>query len=85
MPDYTSAARRIGELDWHRSAPLWSEIVRERVDKEGNTVLGLAGGGAQTRRFITRVVRSELGLDELLRERGFVDEDNSETLDLEAA
>ncbi|MCA1653161.1 MAG: DNA sulfur modification protein DndB [Sphingomicrobium sp.] len=77
VPDYVSAARKIGELDWHRSAEIWSEIVREKVDKEGNTVLGLAGGGAQTRRFITRVIREKLGLDDLLRERGF-DDDSGE-------
>jgi DGQHR domain-containing protein len=74
VPDYVSAARRIGELDWHRSAEVWSEIVREKADKEGNTVLGLAGGGAQTRRFITSVIREKLGLLELLRERGFAED-----------
>jgi DGQHR domain-containing protein len=84
VPDYVSAARRIGELDWHRSAEVWSEIVREKVDKEGNTVLGLAGGGAQTRRFITGVIREKLGLLELLRERGFA-EGAAEAVEREAA
>jgi DGQHR domain-containing protein len=74
VPDYVSAARKIGEIDWHRSADVWSDIVREKVDKQGNTVLGLAGGGAQTRRFITGVIREKLGLHDLLRERGFEDE-----------
>ncbi|HEY0112867.1 MAG TPA: DNA sulfur modification protein DndB [Allosphingosinicella sp.] len=86
VPDVAAAACRIGSVDWHRSAPMWSGIVREREDKDGNTVLGLAGGGAQTRRFITSTLRGELGIDELLRERGFLDEDLSPDGDeLEAA
>lgn len=75
VPDMEAAARKLGTLDWGRSSPLWSEIVRERVDKEGNTVLGLAAGGAQNRRHITRVVREQLGLEPLLRDRGFFDDD----------
>lgn len=78
VPDYVSAARRVGQIDWHRSAPIWGEIVREKVDKQGKPVLGLSGGGAQTRRFVTRLIRQELGLNELLRERGFIDEDLAE-------
>jgi len=74
VPDIHAAARRLAALNWHRSAPMWSEIVRERSDKDGNMVLGLAAGGAQNRRYITKVVRAELGIDQLLRERGFSDE-----------
>jgi len=75
VPDLHSAAARLGALDWHRSAPIWAEIVRERHDKDGNIVLGLAAGGAQNRRFITKTVRAELGIDQLLIERGFSDGD----------
>jgi hypothetical protein len=89
VPDLEAAARRVGSLDWHRSSPLWSEIVRPRTDKDGNEVLGLAAGGAQNRRFITRTLRRELGLDALLRERGFSDPDPESSYDaalpLEAA
>ena len=46
-PDLAAAGRRIGAINWDRSNPVWAEIVRERVDKEGNTMLGLAAGGGQ--------------------------------------
>jgi hypothetical protein len=86
VPDLAAAAHRLGGIDWHRSAPTWREIVREREDKDGNPVLGLAGGGAQTRRFITATLRAELGIGELLRERGFLDESlPGDEEDLEAA
>jgi DGQHR domain-containing protein len=80
VPDIEAAARRLGSLNWHRSAPLWAEIVRERQDKDGNTVLGLAAGGAQNRRFITRTIRAELGIDQLLKERGFADVDEGDSV-----
>lgn len=74
VPDVEAAARRIGSIDWSRSSPTWREIVRPRTDAEGNTVLGLAAGGAQTRRFITQELRKALGIDKTLKERGFDDD-----------
>ncbi len=73
VPDVEAAAGKLGSLDWRRSAEMWSDLVRERQDKTGATVLGLAGGGAQTRRAITRIAREFLGIDKLLAERGFED------------
>jgi len=69
VPDYETAARRIGSIDWSRSNPVWSEIVRERTDKEGNTMLGLAAGGAQSRRFMTKTIRELILIDKLLSEK----------------
>jgi hypothetical protein len=69
VPDYEAAARRIGSIDWSRSNPMWSEIVREKTDKDGNAMLGLAAGGAQNRRFMTKTVREHLHLDTLLEEK----------------
>jgi hypothetical protein len=57
---------RIGKLDWHRSSAEWSEITRSAKDPEGNDVVGLAAGGAQNRRFITRKVRDALGITKRL-------------------
>ncbi len=74
-PDLDAAAKRVGSIDWRRSAPEWSALVRERTDKDGKTVIGLAGGGAQTRRAITEKVRETLHIDKLLLERGFTDDD----------
>jgi hypothetical protein len=69
VPDYEAAARRIGLIDWSRSNPMWAEIVREKTDKAGNAMLGLAAGGAQTRRFMTKTVREFVHIDTLLAER----------------
>lgn len=73
VPDYQAAARKIGSLDWDRSNSVWAEIIRERTDKDGNVTLGLAAGGAQNRRFLTRKLRELLAIDKLLAERGFQD------------
>lgn len=78
VPDYRAAARKIGSIDWDRSNPLWAEIIRERIDKRGNVALGLAAGGAQNRRFLTRKLRELLRIDRLLAERGFEEEDADE-------
>jgi DGQHR domain-containing protein len=75
VPDYEAAARRIGSLDWHRANPIWADIVRENVDKDGNVTLGLAKGGAQNRRFLTKKLRGILSVDELLAEQGFDEEE----------
>lgn len=69
VPDYETAARRIGSLDWSRSNPMWASIVREKTDKDGNAMLGLAAGGAQTRRFMTKAIRELMGIDKLLTEK----------------
>jgi DndB-like DNA-sulfur modification-associated protein len=71
VPDYEAAARRIGSLDWDRANPIWADIVRENVDKDGTVTLGLAKGGAQNRRFLTKKLRGILSVDELLAEQGY--------------
>ena len=68
VPDLEAAAAALGQLDWSRGAPIWSDIVREREDG----TLGLtAGGGSANRRAMIKVLRRELGLDKLLVARGF--------------
>lgn len=64
--DLEKAAHQIGAINWHRSAPEWSEIVRKKTDEAGNEVLGLAAGGAQNRRFITKVLREKLGIEKTI-------------------
>ena len=45
--------------------------------KREDGTLGLtAGGGSANRRSMIKVVRRELNLDKLLRERGFADDDD---------
>lgn len=70
VSDPNAAARKLGAIDWMRSAPMWSEIVRSKVDKDGYQMIGLAAGGAQNRRFMTQKLRETLGIDKPLEERG---------------
>jgi DGQHR domain-containing protein len=78
VPNLEAAASRIGTLDWTRTADIWSEIVKEKVNKKGETVLGLlGGGGAQNRRMMTEIVRKALNIDDLLRERGLLEEQDA--------
>jgi len=79
VPDPAAAARKIGQIDWRRSAPMWKEIVRERRTEGGEVLLGLAAGGAQNRRFITHSIRALLGLEKLLQEKGDADEEGITT------
>ncbi|RDD60123.1 DNA sulfur modification protein DndB [Ferruginivarius sediminum] len=70
VADVPRAARAAAQkVNWHRSAPEWQDIVREKKDSKGNTYLGLAGGGAQTRRHITRTLRDKLGIREKIEQR----------------
>src|SRR5258706_11482131 len=50
VPDPLAGATKLGKLDWHRSASIWSDLVRKLENSSGKAVLGLAAGGAQTRR-----------------------------------
>jgi len=70
VPDIGKAAQRIGTINWHRSAQEWGEIIKEKIDRDGNNFLGLAAGGAQNRRFMTKKVREIIGIDSRLAERG---------------
>lgn len=87
VPSLEAAAAKLGSLDWSRTAPIWAEIVKEKVNKKGEAVLGLlGGGGAQNRRIMTEIVRKALNIDDLLRERGLLDaEEESLTDEAEAA
>lgn len=78
VPNYQAAARKLGSIDWDRSNPLWAEIIRERTDNSGNVTLGLAAGGAQNRRFLTRRLREILAIDQLLAERGFAEQSTTD-------
>ncbi len=75
VSDLDAFAHRLGRIDWNRLAPEWSEIVKEKVNKQGEVVLGLVGGGGgQNRRLMTAKVRELLGIDVALREKGLLGE-----------
>jgi len=58
--DLIDAGRRLGQLDWRKSAPYWADIVRERATKSG-TALAFVGGGHETRQAIRRKMHEHLG------------------------
>ena len=52
-------ARRI---DWKRDANIWSGIVSEKTNRNGESVLAFNGAGASTRRDIVKILRREMGI-----------------------
>lgn len=83
VPDIKASAKALGVLDWSRSAPLWTGIVSQRVDKEGNGVVNedgtpaltlTAGGGSRNRRAVTTIARRAIGLEKLLIDKGFIEQ-----------
>lgn len=58
------------KINWHRSSLEWQDLVREKEDKNGNKYLGLAAGGAQNRRYMTKLLRERLGLTAMLADLG---------------
>lgn len=75
VPDLDAAAARLGALDWRREAPIWADIVKQRED---GTLSLVGGSGSANRRFMIKVIRRELGLDDLLKERGLLVDEASD-------
>lgn len=49
-------------IDWKRDATIWSALVTEKTNRNGETVLSFLGAGASTRRDIVKILRREMGL-----------------------
>ena len=52
--------RKLGQIDWQRSASFWSDIMREK-DVRGKSVLTFVGGGYETRQAVRRKAHEHLG------------------------
>lgn len=50
------------KIDWKRNAKIWSSLVTEKTNKNGETVLSFLGAGASTRRDIVSILRREMGI-----------------------
>lgn len=67
VKDMEGMGRRIGEIDWQRSAPFWAEIMREKIVR-GTPTLTFIGGGYESRQAIRRKVHEYLGTWEALQQ-----------------
>lgn len=50
------------KIDWKRDAKIWSALVTEKINKNGETALSFLGAGASTRRDIISILRREMGI-----------------------
>lgn len=64
--DLVEAGRKLGEIDWSRSAPFWADIMREKVVR-GTSTTTFVGGGHESRHAIRRKAHQHLGTWEQLQ------------------
>lgn len=61
--DRVAFARALAKrINWKREASIWSSLVTEKTNRNGETVLSFLGAGASTRRDIVKILRREMGL-----------------------
>lgn len=61
--DRVAFARALAKrINWKRDAAIWSSLVTEKTNRNGETVLSFLGAGASTRRDIVKILRREMGL-----------------------
>lgn len=58
--DMEAMGRKLGEIDWQRSAAFWSDIMRDK-DVRGKPTLTFLGGGYESRQAIRRKAHEHLG------------------------
>jgi DGQHR domain-containing protein len=60
VQDLDGMGRRVGEIDWQRSAPFWEDIMREKIVR-GTPTITFIGGGYESRQALRRKVHEHLG------------------------
>jgi DGQHR domain-containing protein len=60
------AGRRLGEIDWQKTASFWSDIMREK-DVRGKTTMTFVGGGYESRQALRRKLHEHLATWEQLQ------------------
>jgi DGQHR domain-containing protein len=58
--DLQAIGNRLGEIDWQRTAPFWSDIMREK-EVRGKVVTTFLGGGYESRQAVRRKIHEHLG------------------------
>jgi hypothetical protein len=66
VKDMEGMGRKMGEIDWQRSAPFWADIMREKIVRDIPTIT-FVGGGHESRQGIRRKVHEHLGTWEALK------------------
>lgn len=66
VPEPHKVARAMARINWSRDGALWSDLVKEKEQKDGSTELVLQSAGATTKREMVKRVRKEIGLASLL-------------------
>jgi DGQHR domain-containing protein len=66
VQDLDAMGRKLGEIDWQRSAPFWEGVMREK-EVRGKPVITFIGGGFESRRAIRRKAHEYLGTWERLQ------------------
>jgi hypothetical protein len=67
VKDLDGMGRRMGEIDWQRSAPFWEDVMREKIVR-GTPTITFIGGGYESRQAIRRKVHEYLGTWEALQQ-----------------
>ncbi len=60
VEDLEAMGRKLGEIDWQRTAPFWSDVMREK-EVRGKTVTTFVGGGYESRQALRRKIHEYLG------------------------
>jgi hypothetical protein len=60
VKDLEGMGRKMGEIDWQRSAPFWADMMREKIVRDIPTIT-FVGGGHESRQGIRRKVHEYLG------------------------
>lgn len=66
VEDAEGMGRKLGEIDWQRTAPFWSDAMREK-EVRGKTVTTFIGGGYESRQALRKKIHQHLGTWEELQ------------------
>lgn len=83
VKDMEGMGRRIGEIDWQRSAEFWTDIMREKVVR-GTPTITFIGGGYESRQSVRRKVHEYLGTWEALQQAQNAEATAAEAVEPEA-
>jgi len=66
VQDMEEIGRKLGAVDWQRTAPFWADVMREK-EVRGKTVTTFVGGGYESRQSLRKKLHQHLGTWEALQ------------------
>lgn len=60
ITDVEAMGRKLGEIDWQRTAAFWSDMMRDK-EVRGKMVTTFIGGGYESRQTVRRKAHEHLG------------------------